>query len=127
LLASLRQRSALAAAAIITDETVIPQSDLYKLGGFRNLRGYREDQYSCERYVLLTIQPELRLARNALFHIFSDGAWFRESSGETLFRPGAGGGFEFLLPTGRLVLDLAWGRGGGFGDGRLYAILESRF
>ncbi len=123
----LHQRSTLSGRAIVTDETVIPPSDLYKLGGLQNLRGYREDQFFCERYVLGTIQPCLLMTTGAELHLFSDLAWLRQSPGEALFRYGIGTGFEFTLPTGKLVLDLAWGRDDSFRDGKLYAILESRF
>jgi len=124
---SLRHRLYLTGAAIVTDETKIPPSDLYKLGGARNLRGYREDQFFCERFALYTMQPELNLARGATFHLFSDGAWFRQSIGDVAFRWGAGAGFEFMLPTGKLLVDIAWGKDDSFGDGKLYVVLESRF
>ena len=127
LIGSLRQSLSVSGAGIVTDESVIPPSDLYKLGGVRNLRGYREDQFFCERYALFTAQPELELATGASFHLFSDGAWMRQSTDDAIFRWGAGAGFEFLLPTGKLLIDVAWGKGNSFGDGKLYVILESRF
>ena len=124
---SLNQNVFISGAAIVTDEELIPPSDLFKLGGVRTLRGYREDQFFCDRYAAFTLQPELSLAGNARCHLFSDGAWFRQVSTETLFRWGAGGGFEFVLPTGKLLIDMAWGKNDCFSDGKLYVILESRF
>jgi len=115
------------AAAIVTEERRIPQSDLYRLGGADRLRGYREDQFFCDRYALVVLQPEFHMSDDASFHIFSDAAWFRQQSLGPEFREGVGAGFEFRLPTGRLLLDVAWGRGDKFSDGKLYARLESRF
>jgi outer membrane protein assembly factor BamA len=123
----LRQSVRLSAAGIATDEQVIPPSDLYGIGGARNLRGYREEQFLCDRYALVTLQPELLVAKNAQFHIFTDAAWFRQPSTGRLSRVGAGGGFEFALPNGHLVMDVAWGKDDGLGDGKLYVILENRF
>lgn len=123
----LEQKIQLSGAGIVTDEQQIPPSDLLRLGGARNLRGYREDQFLCSRYVLFTFEPELILAKNARFHIFGDGAWLRQSSPGTLSRFGAGGGFAFSLPNGKLLIDVAWGKDDSLGDGKLYAILESRF
>ncbi len=127
LTSSFRFSAIISSAAIVSDESVIPIPDLYRLGGLRSLRGYREDQFFCERYALFRIQPEALFAHGASFHLFSDGAWFLQQSGETLFRSGMGGGFEFSLPNGRLLTDVAWGKGDGLGDGKLYLILESRF
>jgi outer membrane protein assembly factor BamA len=115
------------AAAIVTEERMIPQSDLYRLGGADRLRGYREDQFFCDRYVLVILQPELHMSDEASFHLFSDAAWFRQQDSGSELREGAGAGFEFRLPTGRLLLDVAWGRDDRFSDGKLYARLESRF
>jgi outer membrane protein assembly factor BamA len=121
------QRSRVSSAAIVTDEATIPLSDLYELGGARTLRGYRDDQFLCERFVSVSVEPGIQLAKGAEFHIFSDGAWFRQSTGETLVRFGSGAGLEFGLPTGRLRMDVAWGKDDSFSDGKLYVILESRF
>ena len=115
------------AAGIVTEERMIPQSDLYRLGGAERLRGYREDQFFCDRYALAILQPELHMSDEASFHLFSDAAWFRQQDSGSEFREGAGAGFEFRLPTGRLLLDVAWGRNDRFSDGKLYARLESRF
>ncbi len=115
------------AAGIITDETDIPQSDLYKLGGARRLRGYREEQFLTERFLLASLQPTVRLAASARFHVFVDGASFKSVSGESLDRFGAGLGFMFELPNGALLIDAAWGEDDDFSDGKLYMILESRF
>ncbi len=115
------------AAGIITDELMIPQSDLFRLGGADRLRGYREDQFFCDRYALIVLQPELQMSDEASFHLFVDNAWFRQQDSGANFRNGAGAGFEFHLPTGRLLLDIAWGRNDHFSDGKLYARLESRF
>ncbi|MBU1318590.1 MAG: hypothetical protein KKG33_07295 [candidate division Zixibacteria bacterium] len=127
LLHRLQQKIGISGAGIVTDEDLIPPSDLLRLGGARNLRGYREDQFLCSRYALFTLQPELTLAKNARFHIFGDGAWFRQSSPESFSRFGVGGGFEFGLSNGKLLMDVAWGKNDSLGDGKLYATLESRF
>lgn len=115
------------AAGIITDETDVPQTDLYKLGGARTLRGYREDQFLTERFLLASVQPNVRLATGARFHVFADGATFKSASGESLERFGAGAGFVFDLPYGSLLIDAAWGEDDDLSDGKLYMILESRF
>lgn len=124
---SLRLNAIMSGAAIVSDENAVALPDLYRLGGLRTLRGYREDQFFCERYALLRIEPGVLLRHGASFHLFTDGAWFRRQSGETLFRLGAGGGLEFSLPNGKLLTDAAWGKGDRLGDGKLYIILESRF
>jgi len=115
------------AAGIITDETDISQTDLYKLGGAKKLRGYREDRFLTERYVMVSLQPTFSFAANARFHLFADGAMFRVESGGNLERYGGGAGFVFDLPGGSLLIDAAWGKNDSLDEGKLYMILESRF
>ena len=123
----LAQRFTAEAAALVTDEELIPPSDLYRIGGAATLRGYREEQFLCERFLLVKIQPSVRLASNASFHLFSDLAWLELFPPESSFEWGAGGGFDFLLATGRLIVDVAWGREDDFGSGKLYVTLSTRF
>jgi outer membrane protein assembly factor BamA len=125
--ASLLLSSVIEGGAIVTDEAVIPPTDLFRLGGALRLRGYREDQFFTDKFLSGSIQPQIGISAGAGVRLFADVAWFRMPSGESVARIGSGAGLVFGLATGELVMDIAWGKDDKFGDGKFYVRLESRF
>ncbi len=93
-----------------SDEDPIPQPDLYRLGGTRSLRGYREDQFL--GYVVAWGSVEYRLwldKQSRLYAFFNQGY------------------YEWTPPTGGTEKKYPWGYGVGFRQGTRIGIIGFDF
>ncbi len=60
------------ARILASDEPRIQTADLYRLGGARTLRGYREEQFLGERIAWATVEARYWLGQSSRFALFSD-------------------------------------------------------
>ena len=93
-----------------SDEDPIPQPDLYRLGGTRTLRGYREDQFL--GYAVAWGSVEYRLWLDKVSRIY---AFFNQ------------GYYEWNPPEGGIDLKWPWGYGVGFRQGTRIGIIGFDF
>jgi outer membrane protein assembly factor BamA len=107
-------------------------ADQFPLGGVETLRGYREDAYRTERYLLLRSELGFGSGTTRPFLFLDQAAFARtstDSTGErsTGYRVGYGAGLSQLTGAGRLGLVLAWGEGNEPLDAKLHLAFSTRF
>lgn len=115
-------------ASGLSRQDSLPPSEAIRIGGAGTVRGYREEQFATRRYLALQLEagPAVQGGR---FYAFFDVAWWRS------FQPpprdfdlwGAGIGLSSMTAARTIRLDFALPRGGGFSDGRIHLLLETRF
>jgi len=117
-----------------SDEPEILLPDLYRLGGARSLRGYREEQFLGSR--IGWVNSELRYwvgPRSRFFGFVDGGAFFRERwEGESLrriqgFKVGVGVGLRVGTPMGIWGFDYALGEGDRLLSGKVHLSLRGEF
>ncbi len=104
----------------------IPASELFFVGGSTSLRGYVEEQFRTDEYILLTMEVRLVLGRYSRFHLFRDMAWLRNES-NFLNKNGYGIGFIVPMKLGVLKIDYGLQRGFQFREGTLHIRVISEF
>ncbi|MBM3325337.1 MAG: hypothetical protein FJY66_06680, partial [Calditrichaeota bacterium] len=101
-----------------SDEPEIPLPDLFRLGGARSLRGYREEQFLGSRIGWTNLELRYWLGPSSRFFAFVDGgAYFRQRmEGENRvrlqdFKVGSGIGIRIETGVGIWGFDYALGEG----------------
>ncbi len=96
-----------------------PQTDWKFLGGWENLRGYRENQFSGSRLVWASAEPRIILQNT--FHIFPfvDFGAFRDNE-KWNTKIGYGGGIEYFFGTGVFSIEYGIGEDRTFSSGLLH-------
>lgn len=120
--------------AVFSDEPEIPVSDLFKVGGARTMRGYREEQFAGSQAGWGSVEARYWLGQASRFAAFTDlGVIVRESRVtdgvvKTTVRRAAYG-FGVRLETGVGVWGVDYGIAGGSSalDGQLHVSLLSLF
>jgi outer membrane protein assembly factor BamA len=122
------------ARALETTEPEVLLPDLYRLGGARTLRGYREEQFLGSRIGWASLELRYWLGPASRFFIFGDaGSFYRQQhvSGSlittTLFRPATGIGLRLETDLGVWGIDYGIGQGDQFLTGKLHISLLSSF
>jgi outer membrane protein insertion porin family len=117
-----------------SDEPEILRPDLYRLGGARSLRGYREEQFLGSR--IGWVNSELRYwlgPRSRIFGFVDGGAFFRERwEGERNrriqgYKIGVGVGLRVGTPMGIWGFDYALGEGDRLLSGKVHLSLRGEF
>lgn len=88
------------------------QNELYRIGGSQNLRGFDEQFFSVNQYVLTTLEMRFFLDRRSFFSAFSDLAYLDRSSLERNFSGwvnSIGLGIHFQTTVGLFQLNYAIG------------------
>ncbi len=120
--------------ATISDEPEIPASDLYKVGGARTLRGYREEQFLGSQVAWGSLEARYWLGPASRFALFGDfGEIVRksrlldETTTTTIRRAAYGVGMR--LETGIGIWGVDYGIAGGTSplNGQLHVSLLSLF
>ncbi len=83
-------------------------NDLYRLGGFRTIRGFNENQFFARQYLLYTIEWQLYFDESSNIFLFADQAFLR--SLDEWDNP-TGIGIGLTLQTGGGLLQLAYAVG----------------
>ncbi|NLR92760.1 BamA/TamA family outer membrane protein [Flammeovirga agarivorans] len=85
------------------------QNELYRLGGFRSLRGFNEGEFFVDRYGVLTIEPRIGIGGGSYLFVFSDIAYIGNNN-ETDLPIGFGAGLSMETKSGIFSLAYALGK-----------------
>lgn len=109
------------------------ESDLYRLGGSTNLRGYRENEFSGSRVIWQTTEYRFFLSPSSYIGGFVDLGSIHTGSVSAgvmprdLFRAGYGIASLVDTPIGSVGVSIAMGKGDGIGDAKLHVRLRTEF
>lgn len=119
----------------LTSRDLIDYSEMFKLGGYGSLRGYRQDEFAGRRAVLA--QAELRWWPSPELALYLFGDWgyvydeTQNASGGVsaydLNRWGRGGGIYVGGESARITMEFGWGEGDRLGEGKLHVGLTTLF
>ncbi|HWY37841.1 MAG TPA: hypothetical protein VNY73_04740 [Bacteroidia bacterium] len=76
------------------------KNELYRIGGFKTLRGFDEQSIFASSYAIGTFEYRFLFEQNSAFILFADGAWYENNSvgtkyiSDTPYSVGAGVSFE---------------------------------
>lgn len=89
------------------------QNELYRIGGFKLLRGFDEESIYTNRYAVETAEYRYLLAKNSWFYGFTDFGWVAYDVNDTKFSHtylGFGVGLSLETNTGIFSISLAEGK-----------------
>ena len=89
------------------------QNELYRIGGFKLLRGFDEESIYANRYLVETAEYRYLLARNSWFYGFTDFGWAAYDVNQTKFNHtylGFGVGLSLETGSGIFSISLAEGK-----------------
>ncbi len=94
----------------------LDESDLFRIGGLRTLRGYLESQFLVSRFVILHADERLMTGRTSYLGLFIDyGYLWRPATttfaGETIYPLGYGISFQFDTQLGLLSAGIGLAKG----------------
>ena len=118
--------------AIRTNHPPLPEYEQYTLGGYNNLRGYRERQFRTTQ--MLRVSPEYRylVSRKSRLYLFYDCAFFKTSTyttgiTEDFFKYGYGVGAKFTSGIGIISMEYAIGEEKTFMKGKIHIGIDTLF
>lgn len=100
------------AGGLLSGENLL-QNELYRIGGNHLLRGFDEESIYASFYNVLTLEYRYLLGKNSYFFLFTDGAYWENSSVTPLLHDtpfGFGAGITFETKAGIFGLSYALGR-----------------
>ncbi len=116
---------------IKSNEDYIPVPDLYRLGGTRSLRGYREDQFRGSSIAWSNLEYRYLLGRRSRAFVFCDLGYISTSGKEETRDIKIGYGFGVRLETGLGIMGidygLAFGEKQGLFGGMIHVGLVNEF
>ena len=115
---------------IRSNEKVIPLSDLYRLGGARTLRGYREDQFRGASVGWTNLEYRYILGRRSRVSLFTDAGYYSattHSGKNEAYKIGYGFGFRLETGLGIMGIDYGLGQGDGLFNGKVHVGLINEF
>jgi len=123
------------ARVLYSDEPLIPAPDLYRLGGARSLRGYREEQFLGSRVSWASVEARYWLGPSSRLAVFGDGGVItresRASSGDvtetTQYKTSYGVGLRLETGVGVWGVDYGIAAGESPLNGQLHVSLLSLF
>ncbi len=94
----------------------LDESDLFRIGGLRTLRGYFESQFHISRFVILHADERLMTGHSSYLGIFVDYGYLQRPQtatfiGETLYPLGYGVSFQFDTQVGLLSASIGLAKG----------------
>ncbi len=106
------------------------EDEYFPLGGARNLRGYRSEQFLASRAALASAEFRFLATRDSRLIAFVDGAYYwRNDTGEVIDGYGVGYGVGFRAQTriGLYGVDYALGRDDKPLDGKIHITMTQEF
>lgn len=110
------------------------EGELFRLGGTRTLRGYRENQFVGSRIAWSNTEYRFLLARRSFIYGFLDGGYYLRPADDVRkipqsdgFRYGYGIGVQLETALGNLGVSFALGQGDTFGTGKIHFGLINEF
>lgn len=114
--------------------SVFENSDLYKLGGANNLRGYREEQFLGSRIFWSNLEYRFLFAKRTFGFLFFDTGYYlrpeavdKNINKEEEFLYGYGLGLNIETGLGVLSVSFALGKGDTFSDGKIHFGILNEF
>lgn len=101
-------------------------ADLFWFGGAGSFRGYRENQFRSDRFIISSIEYRLLTGQRSRIFTFIDHAFF-DNSGENLNRIGYGVGVRMETGLGILAIDYGLASGDPFSQGKIHMGIVNEF
>jgi outer membrane protein assembly factor BamA len=105
-------------SASIFGSSQLFRNEVFRIGGLKTLRGFDEESIFASSYVIPTIEYRFLFAQNSNLLLFTEGAWYENSSGPVLITDtpiSVGAGVNFETKAG--ILSLNYAIGNQFGNG----------
>ena len=109
-------------------------SDLFRMGGFNSLRGYKEDQFLGSRVIWGNLEYRFLLTNRTYFFVFMDNGYFlrKEDVDRNIpiieeYKIGYGLGINLETGLGILGISFALGQGDSFSDGKIHFGIINNF
>lgn len=122
----------LSAAEVNSDK--LEDADLIRIGGMRNIRGYRDEQFLGERFIYENFEPRFIIGRRSFLFLFFDaGYYFRDADAlnniaiQEQFIYGYGLGLQIETGIGIIGVSYGLGKGDGILDGKIHFGLINNF
>jgi len=120
------------AGEVVSDR--IEDADYFRIGGNRNIRGYRDEQFLASKLMYSNIEPRYSLSRKSFFFTFFDfGYYYKKEDLANLipeqegFLYGFGAGIRIETALGIVGVSYALGKGDSFLDGKIHFGLINDF
>lgn len=119
-------------SAFIDSKAEVKQNELFRIGGYRSLRGFNEQSIFTDFYGYGGVEYRYLVGQQAFFDVFGQWATVRNTvSKETKQLFSVGLGFNFLLPLGIMTFQISNGQEAGqpfrFQDTKIHWGIVSRF
>ncbi len=104
--------------------------EVYPLGGYADLRGFREEQFLTDRQVLATAEYRFLTGPGGRLFLFADAAYHHlktESTFDEGFNLGYGCGFRAATTLGTYGVDYGLAAGNGPLDGKIHVSVTQEF
>jgi outer membrane protein insertion porin family len=112
----------------------IQESDMFRFGGARTLRGYRENQFLGARVAWTNAEYRFLLGRRSFLFGYLDTGYYnrpadpeQKTSAEDGFKYGYGLGLRTDTPLGNMSVSFALGQGDSFSMGKIHIGLINEF
>ena len=109
-------------------------SDLFRMGGFNSLRGYKEDQFLGSRIIWGNLEYRFLLTNRTYFFLFIDNGYFLRKGDADRNIPkiegdktGYGLGINLETSLGILGVSFALGQGDSFSEGKIHFGIVNKF
>lgn|GEM_PF-7003742 len=109
----------------------VPVDEVFRVGGVRSIRGYREEQFWGSHILWGTLEYRFLLDPVSHFALFVDAGWigWKKKNGRMqTHRPlGYGFGLQTQTPVGLIQFYYGLARGAGFREGMVHLRISTRF
>jgi outer membrane protein insertion porin family len=112
----------------------LEEGEMYRFGGMRTLRGYRENQFLGSRVAWSNTEYRFLLARRSFLYGFVDAGYYLRPADEVrglprtdAFKYGYGIGLQLETGLGNLGVSFALGQGDSFSNGKIHFGLINEF
>lgn len=120
------------AGQVVSDK--LEDADFYKVGGIKNIRGYREEQFRASKFTYGTIEMRYSFSRKSFASIFIDPGYYYKPLDEVNnipkqegFLMGYGLGIRIETGIGLIGINYAIGKEDGLLDGKIHFGLINEF
>ncbi len=104
--------------------------EVFPLGGYADLRGFKEEQFLTDRYVLATVEYRFLTGRGSRLFLFVDSAYRHLKTEQTFdegFNVGYGAGFRAATAVGTYGVDYGLAAGDNPLDGKIHVSITQEF
>jgi len=105
----------------------IQVSDYFWFGGFKTLRGYRENQFFGDKAAWANLEYRFVMGRNSRLFVFNDWGFYDNPQIDSTLLAGYGMGVRFETAVGILEIAYGLGKGDGFSEGKIHFGIVNNF